>query len=149
MLETAAERTTRLLALLEPAGLSLLVLKHGKEVFRSALPGVHPLLELVGRFPDGLDGALVVDRVVGGCAARVFVYLGAGDVVAGTMSEAGRAILEAAPVRFSFAALVPEVRSRTGDSTCPFELLSGRHADARALLDAIRARLAAMSRDKS
>jgi len=130
-----------LLARLATEQLSLLVLRDGVPVFSSAAPGVRPLLELVDRFPESLAGAFVVDRLVGGCAARVFVLLRVGRVVAEVMSEPGRRVLEQSGTPFSFRHLIPEVRNRANTDVCPFEKLSAEHADPSALIRAIRDRL--------
>ncbi len=130
-----------LISSLVSRGLSIIVLSGGKELYTSTLPGVRPLLELVDRFPQGLAGATVADRLVGGCAARVFVYLRAERVLGVKGSRVAEGILTAAGIEYHFGETVPEVRNRTGDGLCPFEQLSQQHSDTTELLAAIRARL--------
>ncbi|MEO0077890.1 MAG: DUF1893 domain-containing protein [candidate division WOR-3 bacterium] len=119
---------------------ALLVLQADRLLFRSMAPGVKPLLELVDRFPQGIPGATAVDRMVGACAARVFVMLQFGRVVAETMSAPGREILVQADMPFSFRRLIPEVRNRDNTDVCPFEKMSGQHSETPGLIQAIRRR---------
>lgn len=132
---------SRLLEGLLSRGLSIIVLSDGRELYTSTLPGVRPLLELVDRFPQGLAGATVVDRLVGGCAARVFVYLRVGGVLGVKGSKIAGEILTAAGTEYHFGTVIAEVTNRSGTGLCPFEQLSREHADPTDLLAAIRAKL--------
>jgi hypothetical protein len=130
------------LVILESEGLSLLVVRHGTELYRSYDPGVRPLLELVDWFPGGLDGATVVDRVVGACAARIFDYLRVDQVIGLTGSISAEHILHAASITFAFRTTVVDIRNRDNTGPCPFEQLSLLHASPRDLIPALRAKLA-------
>jgi len=139
----AGDRTpTDPLALLENDGLSLLVVRHGTELYRSFHDGVSPLLELAAWFPGGLDGATVADRVVGGCAARIFEYLHVGQVVGLTGSTSAERILHAAAIPYSFRITVTGIRNRDDTGPCPFEELSLKHPEPLDLINAINTRLA-------
>ena len=129
------------LILLENDCLSLLVVRQGTELYRSYEDGVAPLLELVGWFPGGLDGATVADRVVGACAARIFDYLRVAHVLGLTGSIAAERILHAAAIPFSFRTTVVDIRNRDNTGRCPFEQLSLVHEDVRDLIPAIRSKL--------
>ena len=131
-----------LLIRLKQKRLSILVERNGKELYRSRLPEVYPLLEFMDRFPDGLAGATVADRIVGGCAARIFVYLKVTKILGLRGSSTAERILETAEVEFLFQETVPEIRNRTNTNTCPFEKLSLLHLDPRELVKAIRMKLA-------
>ncbi|HTW91630.1 MAG TPA: DUF1893 domain-containing protein [bacterium] len=136
------ERTpTDPLVLLANDCLSLLVMHHGTELYRSYDDGVMPLLELVDWFPGGLQGATVADRVVGACAARIFDYLHVERVLGLTGSIPAERILHAAAIPFSFGTTVVEIRNRDDTGLCPFEQLSIEHPDPRELIPAIRAKL--------
>lgn len=126
--------------------LSILVVRDGEELYRSQLPGVRPLLELWDRFPGGLKGVTVADRIVGGCAARVFAHLAVSRVLALTGSVPARAILAAAGIEFLVERGVLDIRNRNGTDSCPFEQLSRHYHRAERLIPAIRARLDALRR---
>jgi len=139
----AGDRTpTDPLVVLENDCLSLLVVRQGTELYRSFLDGVRPLLELAAWFPGGLDGATVADRVVGGCAARIFEYLRVGHVVGLTGSISAERILHAAAIPYSFRITVTDIRNSDDTGPCPFEQLSLIHTNPRDLIPAIRAKLA-------
>jgi len=130
------------LFVLEDEGLSLLVVRQGAELYRSYDPGVRGLLELVDWFPGGLEGATVIDRVVGACAARVFEYLRVREVLGLLGSLEAERILHAAAIAFSFRVTVVEVLGREHTGTCPFEELALAYPDPRKLIPVVRTRLA-------
>jgi hypothetical protein len=132
---------TDLLTAFEDEGLALLVERQGTELYRSFHEGVRPLLELVAWFPGGLDGATVADRVVGGCAARIFEYLRVGHVFGLTGSISAERILHAAAIPYSFRITVTEIRNRDDTGPCPFEQLSLAHPRPLDLINAIGAKL--------
>lgn len=133
---------TALLDRLEAEGLTTLVVSKNSELHRSSAPGVCPLLELVERFPQGLAGATVADRVVGTCAARVFIHLRVNRVLALVGSVGARAILDAAGVEFHARRGVLEIRNRAGTDACPFEQLARHLRRPAELIPAMRRRLA-------
>jgi hypothetical protein len=139
---TGSRSPTDPLVILENEGLSLLVVHHATELYRSYDAGVRPLLELVEWFPGGLDGATVVDRVVGACAARIFDYLRVDQVIGLTGSIPAERILHAAAITFAFRTTVVDIRNRDNTGPCPFEQLSLQHASLHDLIPAIRAKLA-------
>jgi hypothetical protein len=138
----AGDRTpTDPLVVLENDCVTLLVVRQGTELYRSFLDGVRPLLELAAWFPGGLDEATVADRVVGGCAARIFEYLRVGHVLGLTGSISAERILHAAAIPYSFRITVTDIRNRDDTGPCPFEQLSIIHTNPRDLIPAIRAKL--------
>ncbi len=139
---TGSRSPTDPLVILESEGLSLLVVRHATELYRSYDPGVRPLLELVEWFPGGLDGTTVVDRVVGACAARIFDYLRVDRVIGLTGSISAERILHAAAITFTFRATVVDIRNRDNTGPCPFEQLSLLHPGPHDLITALRAKLA-------
>ena len=138
---TGSRSPTDPLFVLENEGLSLLVMRHATELYRSYDAGVRPLLELVEWFPGGLEGATVVDRAVGACAARIFDYLRVDQVIGLTGSLSAEHILHSAAITFSFRTTVVDIRNRDNTGPCPYEQLSLQHKDARVLITAIRAKL--------
>lgn len=142
LVATGSRSPTDPLKVLEDEGLSLLVVRQGTELYRSYDDGVQPLLELVQWFPGGLDGATVVDRVIGACAARIFDYLRVNQVIGLTGSISAERILHAAAITFAFRTTVVDIRNRDNTGLCPFEQLSLQCASPRDLIPAIRARLA-------
>ena len=126
-------------------GLTVFVVRGDEELYRSTLTGVRPLLEMWNRFPAGLAGATVADRVVGGCAARVFTHLGVGRVLALVGSVPARATLAAAGIGFEVERGVLEIRNRNGTDVCPFERLSRHYRRPADLVAAMAGLLDALS----
>jgi hypothetical protein len=139
---TGSRSPTDPLVILENEGLSLLVVRHATELYRSYDAGVRPLLELVEWFPGGLDGATMVDRVVGACAARIFDYLRVDQVIGLTGSISAERILHAAAITFAFRTTVVDIRNRNNTGPCPFEQLSLSNSGPQDLIRAIRLKLA-------
>lgn len=133
-----------LLARLRAEGLSIIIACNGQELFRSSLHGVRPLVELVDRFPEGLAGATVADRVVGGCAARVFGHLKVRSVLGIRGSIGAEDILRESGINWFFEERVAEIPGRDGNGVCPFEQLGTLHPDFAGFLTAVRLRLAEM-----
>lgn len=138
-----------LLDRLRQEGLSMVVTRDGQEIYRSRLSGVGPLLSIWQEFPGGLAGATVADRVVGGCAARVFAHLGVGRILALVGSTPARAILAAHGIPFEVEHGVLEIRNRNETDTCPFEQLGRHHTRAEELVPAMRDRLEQLRRGQS
>jgi hypothetical protein len=134
------------LAVLEDDCLSLLVVRHKTELYRSSHDGVRPLLELAAWFPGGLDDATAADRVVGGCAARIFEHLRVGRVFGLTGSASAERILHAAAIPFSFRITVTAIRNREHTGLCPFEQLSLEHPSPLDLIRAMTTKLAELRR---
>jgi hypothetical protein len=134
-------RSSDPLTLLEEDALSLLVLRDGTELYHSYDPGVAPLLELVQWFPGFLSGAVVADRVVGACAARVFEHLRVSRVLGITGSIPAERILHAAAIEHRFRYTVTEIRNQAGTDLCPFEKLAIEHTSAVTLVPSIREKL--------
>ena len=139
---TGSRSPTDPLFVLENEGLSLLVMRHATELYRSYDAGVRPLLELVEWFPGGLDGATVVDRVVGACAARIFDYLRVDKVIGLTGSISAERLLHAAAIEFAFRTTVVDIRNRDNTGPCPFEQLSLTSSSPLELIRAMRLKLA-------
>jgi hypothetical protein len=133
---------------LEEEGLSVLVLQGSSVAYSSYQAGVRPLLELVDWFPAGLDGAIVADRVVGGCAAAIFAHLHVKKVLALTGSVAAEKTLHSWSIEHDFRQLVGDIRNRDNSDSCPFEKLSRAHSEPRALIDAMRRQVAEFAQRK-
>ncbi|MEM2926462.1 MAG: DUF1893 domain-containing protein [Candidatus Bathyarchaeia archaeon] len=113
-----------LLARLEEEGLSLLILKNGKIVYKSRDGGIAPLLEAIDVVGLGsLSGSIVVDKVVGKAAALLIAYFQAKEVFAKIMSWMGAGILKREGIKFVAKEFVENIRNRDGTGLCPFEAL--------------------------
>lgn len=126
-IDLSMEGLEEFLAKLEKEGLSLLILKEGKTLFKRRHGGIAPLLEAIEELGLGLlSGSTVVDKVVGRAAALLIAYFRAGGVFARVMSKDGARILERKGIRFAAKEFVENIKNKDGTGICPFErLVSG------------------------
>lgn len=82
--------------------------------------GVKPILDLLAE--GALEGALVVDKIIGRAAAAACVVGKARKVVASVMSEGAKAFLNAHGIPAEAETLVLVIINRKGDGQCPMEL---------------------------
>ena len=86
----------------------------------SHLTGIRPVLEWIKEGKD-LSGCAVADKIVGKAAALLFVLAKVGEVYAGVLSQAGKAVLEQANIPCCFGELTERIINRRGDDICPME----------------------------
>lgn len=104
-------------------------------------PGVKPLLRLHDLRPDDLNGALVVDKVIGRAAAAIALDGKAKRVHGILMSESAKAFLDEQGIPCSADAMVPQILNRTRDGLCPLEDSVKGLDDPPRMIKAIRARI--------
>ncbi|NOX45316.1 MAG: DUF1893 domain-containing protein [Caldiserica bacterium] len=138
--EIPREEVRKELDRLATRGLSLLVEKGGRELFSSREGGLRPLLAAVERLGEAMAGARVIDKVVGGAAAKVLIYVGVAEVFAAVASRSAIRALRAAGIPLAALRVVERIRGRTGDP-CPFEALADENPDPVAFFRALRHRL--------
>lgn len=86
--------------------------------------GVLPLVKAVERIgPDGLQGAVLADKLVGRAAALVAAYAGLSAVYGQFMSQAAMGELARRGIPFTWGVEIPAVLNRSGEHLCPFEEL--------------------------
>jgi len=89
-------------------------------LFFSTKRGIVPLFDLVGdKTPASLS--FLADRCIGKAAAFLVIQLEIKKVYASIISEPALVLLLNNGVQVSYGLLVPEIRSHSGDSMCPFE----------------------------
>lgn len=98
--------------------------KDGRRLYASSEDGMRPLLAAIDAVGlPGLEGARVVDKVVGKAAALLIAHIRAAEVYAGLISKKGQALLRRRGIIAEADAVVPEIRDMTGRALCPFERL--------------------------
>jgi hypothetical protein len=83
--------------------------------------GVAPLLSIYEKEPELLQGAFVVDKVIGKAAALLLVLGGAKGAYGLVVSTAGCAYLMARGFQVNYGELIAKLSNRTGDGICPLE----------------------------
>ena len=108
-----------------------------KEIYKSTLRGVKPLLEFLDSRADLRDGS-AADKVVGKGAAFLYVLLGVKEVFAGVISESALDVLSKNGIKTEYDNLVPAIKNRKGDGFCPIETAVLNESDPAAALSKIR-----------
>lgn len=103
--------------------------------------GVAPLLALLDTATD-VVGFSAADKVVGKAAAFLYLRLGVTTLHATVISTPALELLTANGVIVTYDTLVPAIRNRAGDGTCPMETVTMPLTDPVEAEAAIRQRLA-------
>ena len=115
-------------------GLTLLVARDEKVIFRSKLPGLATLALVVKEKPELLSGSIVVDKVVGVAAAILLISVKPKQVIGAVMSLGAQERLareEAAP---HARELVEMILDETGEVLDPWEAKAMGGIDASQIL---------------
>lgn len=102
-------------------GLSLVVAKNGKLLFKSRSRGVRDLLAMVNDIGHLAEGASLADSIVGRAAALLCVYSKIIAVYGVNMSEGAALVLKANGVHYEYGRLIPRVLNREKNDICPFD----------------------------
>lgn len=100
---------------------SCVIYQDGDIVSATMGRGIAPLIDIYTQTPELLQGALVVDKIVGKAAAIVLVMGGARAAHGVLVSDAALAFLQAHNVPVSYETRVVSIRNRAGDGICPIE----------------------------
>ena len=107
---------------LESSGMSLIIHREGRVIFRSSSKGLLPHLETIRRLGrEALRGAVMADKIVGRAAALMMLYSLPSEVHAGIITIGGRRLLEGGGVRVFYVEEVEAVKVEDGEICCPFE----------------------------
>ena len=102
---------------------TFVLIKQDEIIYRTSGKGVRPFLVLLateeGR--DLLQGAMVVDKIIGKAAAMLAVLGKTSSVYGVTMSESGKSFLEKHDKLQGFTRCVDVISKRDGQGICPIE----------------------------
>lgn len=135
---TAVDDLTLARQALLKSGLSLVVAKDGKILFKSKSHGVTDLLTMVDDLGPLTEGASLADSIVGRAAALLCVYSKIIAVYGETMSQGAASILKGNGVRCEFGTLVPKILNRKKDDICPFDRAVSGMEDAALALERLK-----------
>ena len=109
------------LDVLEKSGNSLMIYKDGVLLFESDLGGIRPHLKAINEHGGGLEGTLMVDKILGRAAAFLVVYSKAAEAITNIVSTPGKQVLEANHLKFSYREEVAHIKMKDGVIFCPFD----------------------------
>ena len=98
--------------------------------------GVQPILSLLDS--DSLNGAIVVDKVIGRAAAAVAIVGRARHVHGLLMGEDAKAFLESHGVRATAGRMVTKILNRDLSASCPMEATVGTETEPEKMVAALR-----------
>jgi hypothetical protein len=119
-------------------GLSFVLAKNGKVLFKSKSHGISDLLAMLDAVGRQTEGASLADSIVGRAAALVCVYAKIAAVYGESMSEGAESIFRAHGVRYELGTLVPRILNRAKDDICPFDKAVSGVEDPRVALDRLK-----------
>ena len=105
--------------------------------------GISPMMKFIAEGKD-LSGCSAADLIVGKAAAMLFVKAGIVCVHGKTMSESGKAYLEAHGTPCTYDILTEKIINRQGTGICPMEQTVAETDSADAGYEALAAKLAEM-----
>lgn len=123
------------------------VLCRGEETWTSDRTGIAPMLDFLDRGID-LSGASAADRIVGKAAAMLFALAGVSSLYAEVLSERALPVLERYGIAVAWGTLTPAIINRRGDGPCPMETAVEEIDDPNEALNAIRATVAHLKKQK-
>lgn len=100
---------------------TILVVKDGKIVFSTKVPGLKAIFEAAEHLRDEFKGAAVADKVVGKAAALLYAYFQVSSVYGSLMSEGASKVFRDQGIEFRFGRLVPVILGKDRVRVCPFE----------------------------
>lgn len=99
------------------------VIRNGSEIRRFYGQGISDLWSLSFADPKFLDGATVVDKVIGKAAAAVLIRSRVNSVHAVTISRHALSLFRDNGMLVDFDTVVDHIVNRKGDGWCPLEAL--------------------------
>ncbi len=121
------------------------VLCKGGEAYTSTERGVKPLLDMLDG-TENLNGFSAADKIVGKAAAMIYVLLGVKEVYAEVLSRAGAEVFAKYNIACEYGKLTEQIINRNGDGICPMEKAVQEIDDPVLGLEAIKDKLALLSR---
>lgn len=137
------DRLAEKLELLRARQMVLIVEREGGILFESPASRLIALVSLLRDQPETLRGATVIDKVIGGAAARLCVHGGVKEVFAGLASEAGLDVLRGGGIPAAARAVVPLILNQDQSDLCPMERMSREFSEPAAFFQTMVDRIAA------
>lgn len=122
-------------------GLSVRVEKDGKTIFQSTEPMLKPLLICLQQHRQELQGATVIDKIVGRAAAYLCMVGQVSRVITPLASESARTVLVAAGITLQAERITPQIKNREKTGPCPMEQMASGYASAEEFYAALQQRL--------
>ncbi|MCK9443709.1 MAG: DUF1893 domain-containing protein [Tissierellaceae bacterium] len=104
--------------------LGIVVVKEGKEIFRSTDRGIGPMYTLATEMREESYKSSIADKIIGRGAALLCGYLGIEELYGKLISESGISALEHYNIPYFMDNSCPYIMNREKTDHCPIEKLS-------------------------
>ena len=120
------------------SGSHLLAIENSGNIRTFDRRGITSLYELLSQEPSLLNGATVVDKVVGKGAAALMIRGGIKELYANVISEAALDLFRDSDVEVTYGEAVPCIMNRARTGLCPVETLCAECKSAEECLPRIK-----------
>ena len=122
------------------------LVKNGTIIANEKGHGLSPLLTVYETYGDQMNGAIVVDKVVGRAAAAIAINGNVRHVHGELMSEDAIEFLKEHGIPSSYTKLVPRILNQQLDGLCPLEMSVEGITDPAEALIALKEKIASMQK---
>jgi hypothetical protein len=109
---------------LEQKGLSIIIEKDGQIIFESADPMLKPLYMCLTQKAAYMNGAVVIDKIVGRAAALLCMLGKVAEVYTPLAGETAIALLEKSGITVKAIKTIPQIMNRDNTGPCPMEKMA-------------------------
>lgn len=109
---------------LEQTGLSIMVEKNGAVFFKSSDSMLKPLYHCLVTYPEQMNGALVIDKIVGRAAAFLCILGGVHKIITPLASQAAKTVLDEQGISLYASNYIPYIVNRDKTGMCPMEKMA-------------------------
>lgn len=134
--------------LLKEVKCSFVLLKDGCNNTYSNDIGLKPIMVILRKDKNGLDGGVIADKVIGKAAALMLVLSKARAVHGVVMSQTAIRVLQEHGIAYTYDILVPFIENRTKTGACPLERCVESIDDPIIAFDAIEDTIAQLMKNK-
>ena len=103
---------------------SLVVIKDEKIIFSSGQDRLRPVIMCIAKHKKEMQGAIVIDKVVGLAAAKLFVFARVDEIYSKIMSRVAVIYLTGMNIKFEPEKIVDKILNDDKSDICPMERLA-------------------------
>lgn len=103
---------------------SLVVIKDGKVIFKSDKDRLRPIILCINQNKEEMVGSIVIDKIVGLAAAKLFVYAKVKEIYALVASKSAEDYLKNKNIGLQTKKLIKNILNDDKSDICPMEKLA-------------------------
>lgn len=109
---------------LEEDNLSIRLEKNGQILFESKDPMLKPLFMCLENYKQEMNGATVIDKIVGKAAAYLCILGNVKEIFTPLASESARKVLQPYGIKLKAMKEIPYIANRDNTGMCPMEKMA-------------------------